>query len=195
MTEIETRLLGQIKKGNEMAFVEIYNKYWKQMFNSGYKRLQKREIVEGLVQEVFVEMWQKREVLEVHTSLGSYLFTALKYKVINQMKSQMVREKYTAFVQTKHASFGSEIEEQLFYKELDAAYKKEVSSLPGQAKKVYELKNNDGMSYAEIADAMQLSVSTVEKHMIKALKILRTNLRGYSLSIWGLALLGITSVS
>ncbi|AWW32343.1 RNA polymerase sigma-70 factor [Echinicola strongylocentroti] len=181
MKEIETRLLEQIRKGNEMAFVEVYDKYWKQLFNSGYKRLQKKEIVEGLVQEVFVEMWQKREVLMVHTSLGAYLFTALKYKVINQMKSQMVKEKYVAFVTSRKSNFGSEVEEKIFYKELDDAYKQEISNLPTQAKRVYELKNSDGMSYVEISQEMGISVSTVEKHMIKALKILRENLRGFSL--------------
>jgi len=183
MKEIEIRLIDQIKRGNEMAFVEIYDKFWRQLFNSGYKRLQKKEIVEGLVQEVFIEMWQKRETLNIHTSLSSYLFTAMKYKVINQIKSQMVKEKYVAFVHSKKLSFGSEVEEKIFYKELKKAYKKEVSSLPEQAKKVYELKNNEGMSYAEIAKSMEISVSTVEKHMIKALKILRTNLKNYSMSV------------
>ncbi|MBD8487182.1 RNA polymerase sigma-70 factor [Echinicola sp. CAU 1574] len=189
MKEIELRLLEQIKRGNEMAFVQVYDKYWKLLFNSGYKRLQKREIVEGLVQEVFVEMWQKRKSLEIHTSLNSYLYTAMKYKVINQMKSQMVKEKYVAFVTSKKLSFGSEVEENIFYNELNDAYKKEVSSLPDQARKVYKLKKYQDLSYAEIAQEMQISVSTVEKHMIKALKILRNNLRNYSMSLGVLCLL------
>ncbi|UCS91915.1 RNA polymerase sigma-70 factor [Echinicola marina] len=182
MKEIELRLLKQIRKGNELAFVEVYDKYWKLLFNSGYKRLRKKEIVEGLVQEVFVEMWVKRESLEIHTSFNSYLYTAMKYKVINQMKSQMVKEKYVAFISSKRPSFGSEVEEKVFYKELDEAYKKEVAELPEKAKKVYVLKNNEGKSYAEIAQKLDISISTVEKHMIKALKILRTNLKNYSFS-------------
>ncbi|WP_186755594.1 RNA polymerase sigma-70 factor [Echinicola salinicaeni] len=190
MKEIELRLLKQIRKGNELAFVEVYDKYWKLLFNSGYKRLQKKEIVEGLVQEVFVEMWMKRESLEIHTSFNSYLYTAMKYKVINQMKSQMVKEKYVAFVNSRRPSFGSEIEEQLFYKELDEAYRKEVSELPEKAKTVYTLKNNEGKSYAEIAREMEISISTVEKHMIKALKILRANLKNYSFSAFIVGILG-----
>ncbi|GGZ14561.1 DNA-directed RNA polymerase sigma-70 factor [Echinicola pacifica] len=189
MSQIEQRILEQIRKGNEMAFVEVYNKYWKQLYNSGYRRLRKQEIVEGLVQEVFVEMWQKRTSLEVHTSLGAYLFTAMKYKVINHIKSQVVKEKYVDFVKSRNNTFGSEVEEKLYYRELDEAYQKEVACLPGQAKIVYELKNSEGMTYAEIAKVMEISISTVEKHMIKALKILRENLRRYSFSIFGLSIL------
>src|SRR5690554_7678618 len=108
--DIEIALVEQLRAGKESAFVSIYNAYWKLLFNSGYKRLGKREIVEGFVQEVFVELWQKRMTIQIHTSLEAYLITAMKYRVYNHLKAQYIKDRYIDFEVNKRKSFGSEVE-------------------------------------------------------------------------------------
>jgi len=172
--------LDQISNGNESAFIEVYEKYWQYLFNSGYKRLKSREVVEGMVQEVFVDLWQKRKILNINHSLESYLYTMMKYKVFNHVKSLILKDKYNNFIANQPQSFGSEVEEKLMFEELEKAFGEVVEKLPPQAKKVYQMRHISGLKYAEIATKLEISVSTVEKHMIKAIKILRTNLKDYS---------------
>ncbi len=176
----ELELVHLIKSGDEAAFVQAYDRYWRQLFNFGYQKLGKREMTEGIVQEVFIDLWVKRKSLQIHTSLTSYLFSAVNYRIINQRKSQLVRDKYAEKQQFKGESKSSSVEEALFYKDLKSAIKKIVRGFPSQRRKVYKLRFKKGFSYKEIADTLQLSVSTVEKHMIKALKDLRSHLKDHS---------------
>ena len=178
-------LMDQIKTGDEKAFEKIYDKYWKILFNYGYHRLKKREIVEGLVQEVFVNLWKERENLSIHSSLIGYLKTCMKFKVFNQIKFQTVKEKHQNFLSYSTSFSCSGVEEGLWFEELQMAYTKQVELLPHQAKKAYRLRMELEMSCPEIARELQLSVSTVEKHLIKANRILRDNLRRfYVLVFW-----------
>lgn len=176
----ELGVMNQVKNSNETKFVEVYQNYWQPLFNSGYKRLKRKEVVEGIVQEVFVELWQKRSDLEIRRSMEAYLFTMMKYKVINYIRFLVVKDKYIHFVETNSKQLGSEVEEKLLFGELEKAFDEEVKKLPLQSRNVYQLRYYSGLKYSEIAEKLTISVSTVEKHMIKANKILRTNLRGFS---------------
>lgn len=179
-SSLETSLLDQISSGNESAFIKVYENYWKQLFNFGYKRLKKKEVVEGIVQEVFVELWLKRENLCAINSLEAYLFTMVKYMIINHVKSLLVKDRYNQFLAYQSKTIGSEVEEKLLFNELDKAYWEEVKKLSPQARKVYQMRHVSGLKYAQIASKLDISVSTVEKHMIKAKKVIRTNLKHYS---------------
>ena len=172
-------LINQIKTGDEKAFEKIYDKYWEVLFNYGFHRLRKREIVEGLVQEVFVNLWKEREHVSIHSSLIGFLKTCMKFKVLNQIKFQAVKDKYQHFLSYSHTFTCSDVEEGIWYTELQTAYARQVELLPQQAKKAYQLRMELGLSSIEIAKELQLSVSTVEKHLIKANRILRENLRRF----------------
>lgn len=175
-------LVERIKNSDESAFEILYDRYWKSLFNYGYQKAGKREVVEGMVQEVFIDFWSKRKDLNIHSSLASYFFTAIKYKVINYNKAQHVREKFATAEKTKGEQNINPVEERLFYRDLKSCIKKVVIKFPTQRRKVYKLRFNGGLSYNEIAANMEISVSTVEKHMIKALKDIREQLRRYSFS-------------
>ncbi|WP_192346187.1 RNA polymerase sigma-70 factor [Algoriphagus sp. Y33] len=174
--------LERIKSGDESAFIEVYDLYWKQLFNFGYKKLSKKEIVEGIVQEVFIDLWTKRAKLEIHTSLSSYLFTSVNYKIINKYKSQSIRDKYSEEEKSKGEQNSASTEEKILFNDLKSNIKKVVREFPPQRKKVYQLRFNKGLSYIEIAQSMEISVSTVEKHLMRALKDIRVSLRELTLS-------------
>ena len=179
----ELELVERIKNDDESAFIEVYDLFWKRLFNFGYNKLGKKEVVEGIVQEVFIDFWAKRGKLEIHTSLSSYLFTAINYRIINQYKSQSIRDKYSEKEKSKGEQISSSAEERVLYNDLKSNIKKIVSGFPPQRQKVYQLRFNKGLSYIEIAQILEISVSTVEKHLIRALKDLRISLKEFTLSI------------
>lgn len=178
----DQEILDRIKNDDQSAFIEVYDLFWKRLFNFGYKKLGKKEIVEGIVQEVFIDLWTKRTKLEIHTSLSSYLFTAVNYRIINQFKSQSIRDKYSEQEKTKGEQNSSSVEEMVLYNDLKLNIKKVVGGFPPQRKKVYQLRFNKGLSYIEISQNLEISVSTVEKHLMRALKDIRISLRELTLS-------------
>ena len=178
----ELELLERIKNGDDSAFIEVYDLYWKRMFNFGYKRLGKKEIVEGIVQDVFIDLWTKRTKLDIHTSLQAFLFTSVNYRIINQYKSQSIRERFTLREKSKGEQQNSSTDEKVLFNDLKSNIKKVVRDFPPQRKKVYQLRFDKGLSYIEISEKLEISVSTVEKHLMRALKDLRVNLKELTFS-------------
>lgn len=175
----EETILDQLKQDDGQAFETLYRHYWERLFNQAYRRLRNEDDTKELIQDLFTELWQKRHTLTIHTSLGAYLQSALKFKVLNHVKSTIVREKYATSIKKDQFTARSQVEEEVNYAELHTALNEALQRLPAQPRHVYELRHNLGMSYAEIASSLHISISTVEKHMVKALKSIRKRLRRF----------------
>jgi RNA polymerase sigma-70 factor (ECF subfamily) len=153
------------------------------LFDTAFKRLQSKELSEEVVQELFVDIWHKRHTLEVTHSLSSYLASALKYKVLNQLRNEGVKHKHLHIIQTRQPLAVQPIEENLYYDELHTAYEKALNHLPAQCRRVFHLRRYEQRSFQEIAHQLDISVSTAEKHMVKALKLLRADLKDYVVTL------------
>lgn len=176
-------ILTLLKNDDEKAFSYLYEKMWQHLFDNAYRRLPDEDVVKGLIQDLFVELWQKRTSVEIHTSFASYLNTALKYKIFNYIKSHQIRENYKKRQLLSQLEVHNPIEEKLSEHELQAAFDKCLGKIPHKCKTVFLLRLNQGLSYAEIAQTLNISQSTVEKHMIKSFKIIRRHLQSYLYSI------------
>jgi RNA polymerase sigma-70 factor (ECF subfamily) len=71
------------------------------------------------------------------------------------------------------------VEESVLYNELNTAIEKEINDLPERCRQAFKLSRKENLTFKEIAAKLDISVNTVEKHVAKALKILRTNLKDY----------------
>src|SRR5690606_27302843 len=142
------------------------------------------EIVEGIVQEVFIDLWTKREKLEIHTSLSSYLFTAVNYQIINQYKSQSIRDKYSAQEKSKGEQNSSSADETVLFNDLKLNIKNVLRKITLPRTKVYQHRFNNGLSYLEIAQDLERSVNTGEKHLTRALKDIKISLKELTQAIF-----------
>ncbi|MGK6353008.1 RNA polymerase sigma factor [Parapedobacter sp. DT-150] len=176
----EEAILNRLKQDDSQAFEAIYRRYWERLFNQAYNHLRDENDTKELIQDLFAEFWQRRHTLDIHTSLSGYLQSALKFKVFNYMKATVVREKYATTVKQHKFVSHSPVEEAINYAELQVALHTALQMLPTQPRRVYELRQGDGLSYAEIANALHISISTVEKHMMKALKHIRRRLKQFN---------------
>lgn len=175
----DLELFSLVKHENVEAFEVMYKRYWPELIDAAYKRLQSRQKAEDIVQEIFISLYNKREILEVTVSLKAYLNKALKFKVLNEFRSADVRNTY---VKTQFLSdlckndFAQEIEA----KELNRKIDHLLAQLPTKCRQVFNLSRYENKSNKEIALELNISVSTVEKHIGKALKVLRNNLKTYA---------------
>src|SRR5690349_21094012 len=90
----DMELCALLIKSDNGAFEEIFNRYWSALYSAVYKRVKSHEKAEEIVQDLFTLLWAKRENIRIHTSLAGYLFTAVRYLVLNHIQKELVRESY-----------------------------------------------------------------------------------------------------
>lgn len=135
---------------------------------------------EDLVQEVFVRFWQRRDRLQVHTSLGAYLHRMTVNEAISYLRRQ---KKWQTEELDSAREVGTPIapsaEQQLAAADLQRQIDRALGRLPLRCRTVFLLSRKDRLSYKEIAEQLEISVKTVENQMGKALRIMREELKEY----------------
>ncbi|UYQ94432.1 RNA polymerase sigma-70 factor [Chitinophaga horti] len=190
-TYVDEALFQLVKQGDKAAFDEIYKRYWQELLDAAYKRVKEPETAMELVQELLVHLYLKRETIELTTNLRGYLHTALKNRVLNSVRAQLVRNTYQQHLSRDGNTFQPDAASTLQLKELQRQIDVSCASMPEKCREVFFLSRREHLSYQHIADRLGISVNTVEKHMVKALKILRTHLKEYHFSIlWCLIWIG-----
>jgi RNA polymerase sigma-70 factor (ECF subfamily) len=168
----DEELFNHVKQDDKKAFEELFKRYWAFLLDNAYKPLQSREKAEDIVQEIFISLFIRRHTIELAVSLKAYLCQALKFKVMNEYRSQTVRRKFLKNLQTKDF-FRNESGGNCERKELEMSINQSIKQLPDKCKRVFLLSREEEYSYKDISGALNISVSTVEKHISKALKVLK----------------------
>lgn len=171
-------LLEQLALDHEWALREIFDRYWERLYAVAYNRLTTVEGAEDVVQEVLSALWIRRKKVQIE-HLGKYLSAAVKYAVFYEMRKQERRRQ----LQTQVAYSDSQAraltpEDQLLYKGFMAQVESEINSLPEKCQLVFRYSREEGLSNKEIAEKMELSTKTVEAHMSRAIRQLRTAFKG-----------------
>ncbi|SDL01186.1 RNA polymerase sigma-70 factor, ECF subfamily [Catalinimonas alkaloidigena] len=171
---------------DEKTFEALFREHYGPLVQFATKYVGKDETAEELVQELFSTLWIKAEALEIRTSLKSYLFGAVRNACLNHLKHEKVKQAYTLHVQ--HGPTHAPELDFLELEELKEKIEQAMDQLPEKCRAIFEMSRYEGKKYQEIADALQLSVKTVENQMGKALRILREALKDYlPLLVWLLA--------
>ncbi|GAA4312553.1 RNA polymerase sigma-70 factor [Mucilaginibacter gynuensis] len=175
----DLELLARLGEDDRGAFSELYNRYWRSMYQSAWNVLRDQEACMEVTQEVFVWLWDHRKGLKVN-SLPSYLKAAVKYKVTDVLRANKVRE--ACFVNLDELDIAnlSFDEDPLEIKELKLVIAEMSAKLPPRARMIFELSRNEQLSNREIAQKLGISEKTVENQITIALKKLRLALGSFS---------------
>ena len=157
----------------------MFRHYYRMLCGYANSFVSDADDAEDIVQQVMITIWEKRNTLQITASLKSYLFRSVHNTALNR-----IRQKNTvnAFAEDQLRSSETVYEntsEGIAGKELDKQITSAIDSLPDQCRMVFKLSRFENMKYAEIASHLDISVKTVENHMGKALKLLRTQLSDY----------------
>ncbi|WP_316785276.1 RNA polymerase sigma-70 factor [Pedobacter frigiditerrae] len=173
MDSHEINFIALIKSGNKQAFDEVFLKHFKSLYAYAFTIIKEREDAEEIVQNVFVRIWTKRDQLKTDGFLKSFLYRSVHNESLNYLKHQKVRSNfnvhYTDTVKNEVGNLNTEIMATELEKNIHSA----INELPEKCRNVFQLSRFDQMKYQEIADALNISIKTVENQMGKALKILR----------------------
>lgn len=178
ITVSEMQLIENLIQGDRSSFTVIYKKYWYKLFLIASRRLHDKSISEELVQEIFVQLWEKRGTLKIQ-SLENYLVRSIKYAVIDHIRSQIVKDNYISYYKTFLDQEESETENLVAVNDVTFFMEKGLKSLPEKSQEVFRLSRMENWPVTKIATHLQLSEKGVEYHITKSLKTLRIYLKDF----------------
>jgi RNA polymerase sigma-70 factor (ECF subfamily) len=177
MTENDQFLLAELKKGNTRAFAALYDAYWERLYYTCYRRIELQEETEDILQELFADIWNNREKLQIRTSLSVYIFTALKYKIFRFIDAKVVRQKHMQRLGNEEPAAEETIERDLSFDELYSLLEERIEHLPVRCRLVFRMSREQELTVEEIAKQLNISPSTVHNQITKAKKILKNELK------------------
>lgn len=169
-------LLQQISEGNEKAFDVLVGHYWNNIYGQALTYLKSTHQAQDIVQEVFIKVWEKREMLVQIERFDSFLFIMARNHIISELRKKIAGPLEPDVLETlKEERIIPD--QELSFKQLQQHLKTAIELLPQQQKTAFLLSRDEGLSYEAIAKKMGLSRETVKKHICRALNYLRTYVR------------------
>lgn len=159
-------------------FEELFNTHYSNLCAYANNFLKDVDASEEVVQEVLFKLWTNKDTIIITTSVQSYLFRAVRNASLNVIKHVNIREDYKLHHEYEMQNEQSS-EDEMIVSELEQKIRIAIDQLPIERKKVFILSRYEGLKYKEIAEKLNISVSTVENQMVKALKYLRNELADY----------------
>lgn len=172
----DSLLIKQIKKGNHKAYELLFYKYFKVLVVFAKKYLNDLDVAQDITQELFVQIYEKRESLHIHTNLKGFLYTSVKNRCLDYIKTSKIQSDHKNII--KEQLLDQHFDDTDFIEETELQEKihKAILDLPEQNQKIFKLSRLEGKSNQEIANELGLSKRTVETHISNALKKLRTSI-------------------
>lgn len=160
-----------IRQGDRAAFDSMYHQYVSQLFVLAYKHIPNRNDAEDIVQEVFIDIWEKRKDILIQSSLFNYLYSTTRYRVLRFIKTNSTRPESLDLLEELLEKYSlPEEHSDATLRNIDHSVITAIADLPEQMKKVYLLNTEAGMSVSAIAAHLQLAPQTVRNHLAKVRK-------------------------
>ncbi|CAG5016222.1 hypothetical protein DYBT9275_05501 [Dyadobacter sp. CECT 9275] len=170
------------------AFAEVHRRFSTSLFALAYRKTGDETVAEDLVQDLFVALWTGRDTIHPEKALNSYLFSALKNRIISYYRKQLHRDSVSLSVlqpETLVSYSANAVEEYINFRQANESYQVQLQNLPEKTREVFEL-SRSGLTNKEIGGLLGLAEKTIEFHISKSLKLLRMGM-GYSsylLLVW-----------
>lgn len=172
----DEELVGLLRTGDEKAFTELYDRYWKKLFTVAANKMEDLYVAEELVQDIFSDLWVRKETIQLTGNIGSYLAVAMKYRVINYQVRQKRGREYQQYSLKNLPTVDDSTREWLQFEELRQRLEILVNDLPERCRLTFRLSREQGLTQREIAHELGVSEKAVERNITRALKTLRTGL-------------------
>ncbi|MCW9705312.1 RNA polymerase sigma factor [Fodinibius salsisoli] len=177
----DQQLVQKIRDGDREAFKKLYDRYHKQLYFLAKRYLKDQYLAEDAVQDIFIKIWNKRAKLR-ESSLKGYLFAMMKNHLIDTIRKQKsstkVKEEFKKVSQQKPRR--EKTAEKIIYDEYREMVHKALDNLSPEERKVFEMKNFEGLSNAEVADKKDVSVNTVKTQFYLGSKYVRNYLKKHA---------------
>lgn len=177
-TEKDDDILNRLKSDDKSVLKAIFQQHYSPVCAAMYRYISDRNLVEDLAQNVFIRLWEKRQTINITSSLGAYLRRMAINEALGHLrKNKNVHlEEITPITPFKETAT---TEDEYLHKELQTQITEAIDALPPKCRRVFQLSRFEDLTYREIAEKLDISVKTVENQMGKALRVLRERMKRY----------------
>lgn len=165
----ERKIVEALKEGDIKAFDKVYYRYSKRLFVFSVKFLKDRQEAEDLIQKVFTVIWERRSYLNPDKSIEGYLFKIVRNEIYDLMKLRAIREYYSNYILHESEADADDLEK----KQLIEQVFELVDDLPEKRAKIFRMSKEEGLTYKEIAEQLNISENTVDTQIRHSLNYLR----------------------
>ncbi|MBL7698187.1 MAG: RNA polymerase sigma-70 factor [Chitinophagaceae bacterium] len=172
----EKTLVERLVKGDEAAFDALFHTYWDQVYSFALVMTKSPPAAQDISQEVFVDIFTKRNNLADVTNFRSYLFQMAKFKILTRLRRNKVETAYKEFlihrIDLQQPSADASLQE----KNLHEAVLQAIEKLPPQQRTAFQLSRMQGLTHEQISVTMGISKKTVKDYIVRAIAFLRKHL-------------------
>ena len=157
----------------------LFRTYYQPLCNYAYTFVQDRDEAEEIVQSTFLNVWEKRDNLSIHTGVKPYLYAMVRNASLNVLKHEKIKQQHVTMEMAVAERSVESVTRTVMASELETKIYNAMDKLPEQCRLVFKLSRFEELKYSEIAEQLNISIKTVENQMGKALKIMRDQLKDY----------------
>lgn len=172
----ESRWVVDLKNDSHVAFKELFNRYKMKLYYFALSYLNDSTESEEVVQAVFVRLWENRSTLDETMSVKGFIYKSTVNACLNSLKKKAIRNRYLEKEMLSSDEDRDRSHDLIFYKELKQQIETILATLPPQQQQIFLLSRFEGLTNAEIAERLTLSVRTIENQIYRALKVIKANL-------------------
>ena len=172
----DQQLLPLLRLSDEGAFTEIYQRYWDKLLVTAMHRLGNMDEAREVVQDVFFNVWKRRDTLRLDHSLNTYLSVAVKYEVLNRLAVKNRQQRYQLHMARHWEEASQDTENLLSFNELQEQLAPLIKALPEKCRIIFQLSREKGYPRKKIASELGIAEKTVEAHLSSAIRKLRSGL-------------------
>ena len=170
-------LLILLKKGDVIAFDNIYEIYSKRLYGFVLRYVKQKEDAEGIVQEVFIKIWETRNKIDIYSSFDSFIFTVAYNTTISILRKKVSETKYLDQLKSvQQITDADQIIDDIYFKEINTRLQLLLDKLTLRQKEIFLLSREFGLTHEEIAKKLDISVNTVKNHMVTTLAFIKSHI-------------------
>lgn len=176
---LERQWIDAMREGSESAFNRLYAHYFGPLSKQAHALVNDQARAHDIVQDIFMDIWNRREELTIESSLAAYLRFAVRNAALNDIKRLKRHEAKLDDLARRMDLHARAADEYTHVKELEENFDRELDRLPNRMREVLTLSRRHGLSYVEIARKMGITKSTVKTQVNNALHVLRHKLSSF----------------
>lgn len=186
MELLDSDIFEGIKKGDKRFFDLIFKNYYAGLLTFARDYIRSSDAAKEVVQDIFVNLWENHEKIQIKSSIKAYLYRSVHNRCMNYLRDtisnsrqhipiEKLKDQIGLMCIDYSESFFNESFSEQVQKELDET----IESLPEQCRKIFRLNRYEKLSYPEIADLLNVSLSTIKTQMSRAMVTLHDKMKKY----------------
>ena len=176
----ERAVVVRLINGDEEAFCELYASYKNRLLYFAMKFVKSRDFAEDIFQDAFTAVWQTRRFINPDASFSSYLYTIVRNRILNQMRDLANEDRLKEHILSQAIDYTDDTKNHILANDLHELISHALTQLTPRQRQVFELSREAQLSHKEIAEALGVSVNTVQEHISSSLKVIRSYLTKYA---------------